>query len=319
MAFVRQNSDAGHRENDRPGLWREILKSPHHGVDVALQRFGEQRMEARRDRAFEMPGRLDHRIAARGALDDAAVDLGAVGLEDHAEAGPADAIEARLLQRHGDAFGFRGQAEQAQLRARPFGDKDRCAAWIGERHRARDLAVQQRRPPDLRRESDVGGAHVERRPVVAEGGGCVGAAADEAEGKAPDALRAAVIDAAERRLAPDPGRQRAVGDRSRVIPQPAPADGEDNNQRDRRQHRPQPAAARHRRTPAHRPRRRTHHAQRRIAGHCRHYSPVRRRHCAAIVILLGEPKSGRQRGLRGRCAPAPSTRPGTCGCSAMAR
>ena len=37
-------------EQNRPWLWREILKTAQHGVDVALQRLGEQGMKCRRRR-----------------------------------------------------------------------------------------------------------------------------------------------------------------------------------------------------------------------------------------------------------------------------
>ena len=87
---------------------------------------------------------------------------------------------------------------------------------------------------------------VERRLVAVERGRGLHAARDDAERKTADALRAAGIDAAERRLAIDPAGQRAVGNRGGVVPQPAPADRREMMMATgAMKKRPQPPAARH--------------------------------------------------------------------------
>ena len=213
-------------EQHRPGLGREILKTAQHRVDIALERRGEQGMEARRHRRRELPRGLDHRIIARRALHDAAVDVGAIGLENHAAARSGDAIEPRLVEAHGNAFRVRRQPDKVQLCARPVGDEDWRLAGVGKRDRAGNLAMQQSGAINRGRESDVGGREVERRPIVPKCRRGLIAAADNAERKSADALRTAGIDPPQRGFAVDPAGQRAVGDGGGVIPAPGPADGE---------------------------------------------------------------------------------------------
>src|SRR4029077_19262379 len=113
---------------------------------------------------------FDHGIAARRTLDDAAVDLDLVGLKDHAGARAGAAVESRLGDAHGHAFGLGGPAKERQLRPRPVGGKSRRLARIGQRDRSGDFAVEQRRTKYLRRKDDVLGTDIERRTIAVEGG-----------------------------------------------------------------------------------------------------------------------------------------------------
>ena len=215
----------------------------------------------------EMSGGLDHRIVAGGALDDAAVDVDVSAWKIMPVLGPETRSSRGSAKRDGDAFRVGRHAEEAELRARPIGDEDRLLARIRQRDRAGDIAGEQRRPVELGRKGDVRRRDGKRRIIAVECRRGVVAARDDAERKSADALRAAGIDAAERRLAVDPARQRPIGNRGRVVPQPAPAQREDDDGRHRHEKAPQPPAPRNGAL-ALWPRCGSHHIERRFAGHC---------------------------------------------------
>ena len=83
------------RKQLRPRFRREILETAHDGVDVALQRLGQQRMQRRRRRGGEMPVASMTGLSAAEPCDDAAVEVDVVGLEDRAALAAGDAVEMR--------------------------------------------------------------------------------------------------------------------------------------------------------------------------------------------------------------------------------
>src|SRR6516164_1602518 len=94
-----------------PRLGREVLKTTHHRVDLALQRLGKQWMKAWRDGRCELGAGFDHGLVACRPLDNAAVDLDAVGLKDRPGVRPGRSVEPGFGQRNGHTFGLGRQAQ----------------------------------------------------------------------------------------------------------------------------------------------------------------------------------------------------------------
>ncbi len=196
----------------RPRFWREVLKTPEHGVDFALHRLGEQRMQCRGGRRGERQERIDHRIVGGRAADDAALELGVVGREERGAAGAGELIDVRVIQGDGNAVGLGRQPAHAAPRARPIGDKTRRLAGLRDGEGAGDFADQQGGTIDLRRDADVLGADGEWRLGAADRGAGRRAIRLDAERESADGLAAAGIDPAGCGFARDPAGHGAVGD-----------------------------------------------------------------------------------------------------------
>ena len=109
---------------------------------------------------------------------------------------------------------------------------DSVPLGVGDRHRPGHLGDDQRRLVHLRDREDLARLDRDGRALPAQLDGRLGAAQLDAERIAADRARGAAIDAADRRLAADPGGDLVVGDARR--PQPEAAPGERQQDHDER-------------------------------------------------------------------------------------
>ena len=153
------------------GFGEKSLKAAQHEVDVALERLGEQRMQRRRGCRREMSGRLDHRIVAGRAGDDAAVDVDVVGLQKSCRClAPATRSSRGCSSETETRSGSGGRPRRLICARDQLATKTRRLARIRQRDRAGDLADQQGRLIELRREDDVLRLDVKRRLIAVERG-----------------------------------------------------------------------------------------------------------------------------------------------------
>src|ERR1019366_145262 len=210
-------------ETHRPGLGREIFEPAQQRGNVGVNRMRCGRMQGGRRRPGQPRHDLDHRIAGGGAFDDAAVDFDAPGVQQVLPRAAVDAVDHRAVEHQRHALRRRRRTAHARLAELPIGNDARRFSRIGDGQRALEFGDQQVRLINLRGDQHAAGLDLDRRLVAVEQRGGFVAIHLDAERIAADALRAASIDPAGLGLARAPavdGDFRLAGG---VVPEPAPA------------------------------------------------------------------------------------------------